>query len=100
MPLETIVVNEENQFDIFIIGSGPAGLTAALYGARSGLKTGFIDKSTPGGKLVSIKSIQNFPGYENVSGSVLAEKMYSQAIDAGAKYIYGTITNIVEKLGM
>jgi thioredoxin reductase (NADPH) len=99
MPLETIVISEENQYDIFIIGSGPAGLTAAMYGARSGLKTCFIEKSAPGGKLVSIKTINNFPGYESLKGTDLASSLYKQAIDAGAKYLYGTVTNVVKKLG-
>jgi thioredoxin reductase (NADPH) len=99
MPLETIVVNDENLFDIFIIGAGPAGLTASVYGARSGLKTGFIDRSTPGGKVASLKTITNFPGYESISGSELATVFYKQAINAGAKYIYGNVTNVLKKLG-
>jgi thioredoxin reductase (NADPH) len=99
MALETIVVNDENQYDIFIIGAGPSGLSAAIYSARSGLKTCFIDKSTPGGKIVGLKNITNFPGFKNISGTELSTNLYTQAIAAGSKYIYGTVVNVVEKLG-
>jgi thioredoxin reductase (NADPH) len=99
MPLETIVVNDENLFDIFVIGAGPSGLTAALYGARSGLKTSFIDRSTPGGKVASLKNVSNYPGYESISGSELATIFYKQAVNAGAKYIYGNVSNVLKKLG-
>jgi thioredoxin reductase (NADPH) len=98
MPLETVVVNDENLFDILIIGAGPAGLTAAVYGAKAGLKVGFIERSTPGGKVINIKTIYNFPGVAQIEGTTLAEILYKQAIDAGAKYIYGDVVNVTKKL--
>ncbi|MDR2568168.1 MAG: FAD-dependent oxidoreductase [Mycoplasmataceae bacterium] len=99
MGLETIVVNDENLYDILILGAGPGGLAAATYAANSGLKTGFIEKSTPGGKLHLIKKINNYPGLEGVSGTDLASALLKQALDAGAKYLYGDVQNVQEKLG-
>lgn len=93
---------EEKRFDILIIGAGPAGLTAAIYGGRADLKVGFIEGSTPGGKVTATDSIQNYPGFENVAGSDLALSMFNQATKLNAKYIYGWVNNIVkdEKLNL
>jgi thioredoxin reductase (NADPH) len=98
MPLETIVVDQENLYDILVIGGGPAGLTAASYCAKSGLKTGLIEKATPGGKLVEIKELHNFPGLENINGTVLATNLFQQMISSGCKYINGEITSLLKKL--
>jgi thioredoxin reductase (NADPH) len=99
MALETVVVNDENLFDILIIGAGPAGLTAAIYGARSGLKTAFIERNTPGGKVVGLTNITNYPGIPSIKGSVLAASFYRQAEQAGAKYLYANVINVIRKLG-
>lgn len=72
--------------DLAIIGGGPAGLSAAIYSAREGLKTTVLEERSPGGNLLSTYKISNYPGIENpIKGSVLASKMLSQAASFGAK---------------
>jgi thioredoxin reductase (NADPH) len=65
-------------FDVCIIGSGPAGLTAALYMLQSGFKTALITGSEIGGTLQKIKCITNYPGFDKISGTDLADKMLNQ----------------------
>jgi thioredoxin reductase (NADPH) len=62
------------------------------------MKTGYIEKDVPGGKLVNIAAINNYPGRKNVNGADLALTMYEQANELGAEYIYGKVTQIVRKL--
>ncbi|MDR2654283.1 MAG: FAD-dependent oxidoreductase [Mycoplasmataceae bacterium] len=97
--METIIVNDENTYDVLIIGAGPAGLTSALYTSRAGYKTGFIERSSPGGKIVNLKNITNFPGSDNINGQTLANNLFEQAKSFGAKYLYGDVSIITKKLG-
>jgi len=76
-------------YDVIIIGGGPAGLTAATYSARAGLKTLVLEKASPGGKLGEIPHLENFPGLtQPTNGLELAMKMYEQAIKFGAEIKY------------
>jgi thioredoxin reductase (NADPH) len=72
-------------WDLIIIGAGPAGLTAGLYGARSGLKTLVLEEKLPGGAVIDTPLIENYPGFESISGRDLADKMAEQCKKAGAK---------------
>ncbi|MFB0501056.1 MAG: thioredoxin-disulfide reductase [Candidatus Bathyarchaeia archaeon] len=72
-------------WDLIIIGAGPAGLTAGLYGARSGLKTLVLEEKMPGGAVVDTPLVENYPGFESISGRDLADKMAEQCKKAGAK---------------
>lgn len=74
--------------DILIIGAGPAGLSAGEYSARSGYSTLIIDPMGPGGELLFIDEIENYPGCEKISGYVLSEMMEKQAEGFGAKIEY------------
>jgi thioredoxin reductase (NADPH) len=62
-------------WDLIIIGAGPAGLTAGLYGVRSGLKTLVIEEKIPGGAAADAPLIENYPGFPSVSGQELVAKM-------------------------
>ncbi|MEM2273224.1 MAG: thioredoxin-disulfide reductase [Candidatus Bathyarchaeia archaeon] len=74
------------RWDLIIIGAGPAGLTAGIYGARSGLKTLILEKGQTGGTLNEIPLIENYPGFPNgISGQELAERLVSQCVKFGAK---------------
>ncbi len=76
-------------YDLIIIGGGPAGLTAAIYASRAGLKTLILEKRVPGGKLSEIPHLENFPGLlEPINGMELAMKMYQQATKFGTEIKY------------
>ena len=70
---------EEKKYDIVIIGAGPGGLTAGLYGARARRKTIALEKFTPGGQIANTEDIEDYPGFERISGAELAMKMADQA---------------------
>ena len=75
-------------YEVAIIGGGPAGLTAALYTARSGRKTVIIERAIPGGQAALTSLIENFPGFpEGISGPELMMKFYEQASQFGAEMI-------------
>lgn len=68
-------------YDIAIIGAGPAGMTAALYGMRAGLSVLLLEKAFPGGQMVSSNHIENYPGFMGISGAELAQNMKKQLTD-------------------
>lgn len=82
-------------YDVIIIGAGPAGLTAAIYAAKANLKVAVIEKSAPGGKLININNITNFPTEEKIDGPDLAFKMFNHAINCGIDYLDETVVEIV-----
>jgi len=74
------------RWDLVIIGAGAAGLTAGIYGARSGLKTLVLDAGQAGGKLLTIPWIENYPGFpEGISGWDLAKRMTEQCLKFGVE---------------
>lgn len=85
----------QTKYDLIIIGSGPAGLNAALYTSRANLKVAFIEKSAPGGKLSSTSKIENWLGTEMVDGWQLATSFFEHAKLYGAEYLYGDVTEII-----
>lgn len=86
---------KEKQYDLIILGAGPAGLAAAIYAGRAALKTAVIDTNVTGGQLNKILEIENYPGFSMIGGYDLAEKIEEHAdkfnID---KYIMQKITGI------
>lgn len=80
---------EELDFDVAIVGSGPAGLSAAVYGASEGLRVLVIDEAGIGGQVRSSSLIRNYLGFSmGVSGSRLAEQAYEQAVVFGAHFLF------------
>ena len=75
--------NEIQEYDIVIIGGGPAGLTAGIYTTRSLLKTVMLEKLMPGGQVSVTDELENYPGTPNISGPELIIKMEKQATDFG-----------------
>jgi len=72
-------------YDVAIIGAGPAGLTAALYCGRARLKTLILEEKISGGELLNTARIEDYPGFEEVSGQELAKQMEGQARKFGGE---------------
>lgn len=82
-------------YDVLIIGSGPAGLTASIYAARAGKKTGIIMGLTPGGQLTKTTHVENYPGFEApIMGPDLMLAMQKQAQNCGVELIEGSMERI------
>lgn len=88
----------ENLYDCLIVGGGPAGLAAALYGARDRYKTIILEKFYPGGQINNTDRIENYPGYENISGPDLVQNMLGQATKFGAEVKNNAQVQKIEKL--
>ena len=84
-------------YDTLIIGAGPAGMTAALYAARSNLKVALLEAGIPGGQMNNTSDIENYPGYANISGPELAEKMFEPLEALGVEHLFGRAENIVDQ---
>lgn len=72
-------------YDVTILGAGPAGLTAAIYASRARLSTLLVEKTFPGGQLIMCERVENYPGYIGGSGAELSENMRRQAEEFGAE---------------
>ena len=84
-----------NDYDVLIVGGGLAGMTAAMYGALYGLKTGLIERMMGGAQIINIEKIENFPGFpEGISGAELAPAVQEQAMNAGAEFIMAEVSGI------
>jgi thioredoxin reductase (NADPH) len=73
-------ITGKTEKDVLIIGAGPAGLTAAIYAERSGLKTVVLEKSTIGGQVAITPIVENYPGFTKIGGKALMDMMAQQAI--------------------
>ncbi len=82
--------------DLIIVGAGPAGLTAAIYASRAGLDTMIIERGAPGGKVFVTHMVENYPGFESISGRELSQTMHKHALKFGAKYEYGDVKEIID----
>ena len=72
-------------YDIIVIGGGPAGLTAAVYARRAGKSVLVIEKNTLGGQITWSPRVENFPGFQSISGAELGDLMTTQAMEQGAE---------------
>ncbi|MEA4874451.1 thioredoxin-disulfide reductase [Anaerorhabdus sp.] len=82
------------QYDVIIIGGGPAGMTAAIYASRAGLKVAMLEREAPGGKLIKTFEIQNYPSIKEMNGADLAYQMFEHSTHFGAEYLYGDVNKI------
>ncbi|MDD3251400.1 MAG: FAD-dependent oxidoreductase [Lachnospiraceae bacterium] len=88
------------QFDVAIIGAGPAGMTAAIYAARADMKVLMLDKLAPGGQIINTNEIQNYPGVGTINGAELAYQMFEHTQQfESITFDYGTVREIREEEG-
>ena len=83
--------------DILIIGAGTAGLTAAIYAARAGKSVTVLECESIGGQISSSPLVENYPGYQNISGSAFSDALYEQATALGAKLEFARATSVQDK---
>ena len=76
------------KYDIVVVGAGPAGLTAAIYGARGGKSVVVLEKLSYGGQIINTPEVENYPGTKRTSGFELATSMYEQAVELGAEIAF------------
>ncbi len=80
--------------DLLILGSGPAGYTAGIYAVRAGIDTMIVSGNQEGGQLTTTSSIENFPGFEEINGYELMDKMKQQAVKLGVKCVNDHIVEV------
>src|SRR5438876_4626595 len=78
-------MEKDRRYDVVIIGAGPAGLTAALYAGRARVKTVLLERGAPGGQLLNTEAIEDYPGFDNITGPELAQRMADQAAKFGVQ---------------
>ena len=86
-------------YDVIIIGGGASGMTTAIYSARAGLKTLIIERELYGGQMQSIDLIENYSGFDTISGEDLSEKMFSQMMNYDVEYKNAEVFNIARNVG-
>ena len=82
-------------YDIIIVGAGPAGLTAAIYARRAGKPVLVLEKDTFGGQVTFSPKLENYPGFQEISGNELAQRMLEQALALGAEIDMDTVVNVL-----
>ncbi|MCL7386328.1 MAG: thioredoxin-disulfide reductase [Thaumarchaeota archaeon] len=88
-------MSSQREYDVIIIGSGPAGCTAAIYTSRAGLRTLMMGGVTPGGQLMKTTLVENYPGFsDGIRGPDLMMEMIRQAEKFGAEIIYKNATRV------
>ena len=83
-------------YDIIIVGAGPAGLTAAVYARRAGKSVLVLEKDTFGGQVTFSPKLENYPGFQEISGNELAQRMLEQAMALGAEIDMDTVTEVLD----
>src|SRR5258708_37656990 len=84
----------EKQYDVIIVGAGPAGLAAGMYAGRVELKAIALDRGAPGGQLLNTLDIEDYPGFEHITGQELSEKMEAHARKFGLEIDYDEVEEI------
>lgn len=91
---DAMTVNGTREYDLVIVGAGPAGLCAGMYAGRGLLKSVTIERGAPGGELLNTDLIEDYPGFESIKGWDLAQKMTEHAKKFGAEIVTDTVDRI------
>jgi len=85
---------QEKVYDLVIVGGGPGGLTAGLYGSRANMKTVVIEKYLPGGQIANTEEVEDYPGFEHIAGGELATKMANHAMKFGLEIVSDEVVEV------
>jgi thioredoxin reductase (NADPH) len=88
---------ETRQYDVVVVGAGPAGMAAALYTGRAMLKTAVLERGAPGGELLNTEYLDDVPGFPKILGRDLAQKYAQHAQEFGAEFVLGSNVDRVRK---
>lgn len=84
-------------YDVIVVGSGPAGITSAIYLKRTNINVCIMEKSAPGGQLNKSSTIENYPGFNKISGPELAYSFYEQILNLNIPFINEEVIEIEDK---
>jgi Thioredoxin reductase len=87
----------KTDYDVIVVGAGPAGITASIYLKRANLNIAIIEKDAPGGQLNKSSTIENYPGFDFISGPDLAYKFYDQIKKMNIELISDEVKDIIDK---
>src|SRR6266550_4184600 len=85
---------ESREYDVIIVGAGPAGMTAAMYAGRSMLRTLVLERGISGGELLNTEIIEDYPGFEHIEGWDLAQRFEGHAKKFGAEFVQDTVLSL------
>ncbi|MBP7792735.1 MAG: thioredoxin-disulfide reductase [Candidatus Goldbacteria bacterium] len=91
------IIEPRKNFDVIIIGGGPAGLTSGIYASRDGLNVLLIEKISVGGQIFLSENVENYPGIEKISGADLTGIMEKQAKKFGVNFVFEDVIKVEEK---
>lgn len=86
----------KTDFEIAVIGGGPAGLTAAVYAARAGHSVTILEGAACGGQMLLAHEIENYPGFTKIAGYALADQMMEQANGLGVSFVYAQVESVIK----
>jgi len=89
-----INVETTQEYEVVIVGAGPAGMCAAMYAGRSMLRTVVIERGASGGELLNTELIEDYPGFESIEGWDLAQRFEAHARKFGAEFVQGTVASV------
>lgn len=87
-------------YDVVIIGAGPAGMTAGIYAKRFNLNVAIFEYDAPGGAMVRTETINNYPGFNSISGVDLSTKMFNQLMELNVDFISEKVENVKKENGI